>query len=69
MEANRTNSSWDSTSKNPSQKRADGVAQGLVPEFKSQYHKKRKKREREREKDREWPQEGYLISLSLTKFL
>jgi hypothetical protein len=29
--------------KNPSQKRAGGVAQGAGPEFKSQYHKKKKK--------------------------
>jgi hypothetical protein len=28
--------------KNPSQKRAGGVAQGVGPEFKSQYCKKRK---------------------------
>jgi hypothetical protein len=27
--------------KNPSQNRADGVAQGVSPEFKSQYHKKK----------------------------
>jgi hypothetical protein len=26
--------------KNPSQKRASGVAQGVGPEFKSQHHKK-----------------------------
>jgi hypothetical protein len=29
--------------KNPSQKRAGGVAQGVGPEFKHQYHKKKKK--------------------------
>jgi hypothetical protein len=29
--------------KNPSQKRAGGVAQGLGPEFKPQYRKKKKK--------------------------
>jgi hypothetical protein len=28
--------------KNPSQKRAGGMAQGVGPEFKPQYHKKRK---------------------------
>jgi hypothetical protein len=28
---------------NPSQKRASGVAQGIHPEFKPQYHKKEKK--------------------------
>jgi hypothetical protein len=28
--------------KNPSQKRAGGVAQGIGPEFKPQYHKKKK---------------------------
>jgi hypothetical protein len=27
--------------KNPSEKRAGGVAQGVVPEFKPQYHKKK----------------------------
>jgi hypothetical protein len=38
------NSSQDTISeKNPSQKRAGGVAQGLVPEFKAQYRKKKKK--------------------------
>jgi hypothetical protein len=31
--------------KNPSQKRAGGVAQGVGPEFKSQYCKKKKKRQ------------------------
>jgi hypothetical protein len=31
----------DPISKNPSQKRAEGVAQGEGPEFKPQYHKKR----------------------------
>jgi hypothetical protein len=30
--------------KNPSQKRAGGVAQGEGPEFKPQYHKKKKKK-------------------------
>jgi hypothetical protein len=34
--------------KNPSQKRAGGVAQGIDPEFKLQNAKKKKKRERER---------------------
>jgi hypothetical protein len=29
--------------KNPSQKRAGGMVQGVGPEFKSQYHKKKKK--------------------------
>jgi hypothetical protein len=29
--------------KNPSQKRAGGVAQGLGPEFKPQYHQKKKR--------------------------
>jgi hypothetical protein len=39
--------------KNPSQKRAGGVAQDEGPEFKSHYRKKKKKkREREREKER-----------------
>jgi hypothetical protein len=30
--------------KNPSQKRAGGVAQGVGPKFKPQYHQKKKKR-------------------------
>jgi hypothetical protein len=30
--------------KNPSHKRAGGVAQGVGPEFKPQYHKKKKKK-------------------------
>jgi hypothetical protein len=30
--------------KNPSQERAGGVAQGIGPEFKPQYHKKKKRR-------------------------
>jgi hypothetical protein len=30
--------------KNPSQKRAGGVAQGIGPEFKLQYHQKKKKK-------------------------
>jgi hypothetical protein len=33
------NSSQDPISKNPLQKRAGGVVQGVSPEFKSQYHK------------------------------
>jgi hypothetical protein len=39
------NSSGDPISKNPSQKRAGGVVQGVIPEFKLQYHKKKKKNE------------------------
>jgi hypothetical protein len=42
----RANSSRDPILKNPTRKRADEVAQGIGPEFKPQYHKK-KKRERE----------------------
>jgi hypothetical protein len=33
---------------NPSQKRAGGVAQGVGPEFKSQYYKKKKKERKKR---------------------
>jgi hypothetical protein len=33
--------------KNPSHKRADGVSQGVSPEFKPQYHKKKKKEKNE----------------------
>jgi hypothetical protein len=44
----QANSSQDPISKkkqnNPSQKRAGGVAQGVGPEFKLQYHQKKKKR-------------------------
>jgi hypothetical protein len=35
------NSLGDSISKNPSQERAGGVAQGVGPEFKPQCHKKK----------------------------
>jgi hypothetical protein len=38
-----TNSSHDPISKNPIKKRAGGVAQGVGPEFKPQYCKKKKK--------------------------
>jgi hypothetical protein len=41
------NSSQEPILKNPSQKRAGAVAQGEVPEFKSQYCKKKKKQEQE----------------------
>jgi hypothetical protein len=37
-----TNSSQDPISKNPSQKRAGGVAQGVGPEIKAQYLKKKR---------------------------
>jgi hypothetical protein len=36
----QANSSQDPISKKPSQKRADGVAQGVGPEFKPHYCKK-----------------------------
>jgi hypothetical protein len=39
------NSSEDPISKNPSQKRADGVAQGVGPEFKPQYRKEEEEEE------------------------
>jgi hypothetical protein len=38
------NSSQDSILKNPSQKRAGGVVQGVGSEFKPQYHQKKKKK-------------------------
>jgi hypothetical protein len=39
----QANSSWDLLSwKNPSQKRAGGVAQSIGPEFEPQYHKRKK---------------------------
>jgi hypothetical protein len=37
----QANSSQDPISKNPSQKGAGGVAQGVGPEFKPWYHKKK----------------------------
>jgi hypothetical protein len=40
------NSSQDPISKNPSQKRAGGVAQGVGPEFKPQYFKRKKKQQK-----------------------
>jgi hypothetical protein len=42
----QANSSQDLITKKPSQKRASGVAQGVGPEFKPQYHKKQKCRAR-----------------------
>jgi hypothetical protein len=39
----QASSSKDPISKKPITKRADGVAQGIDPEFKSQYHKKETK--------------------------
>jgi hypothetical protein len=41
------NSSRDPISKNPSQKRAGGVAQGVGPEFKHPIPKKKKKKKKE----------------------
>jgi hypothetical protein len=38
----QANSSWDPILKNPSQKRAGGVAQGVGPEFNPQYWEKKK---------------------------
>jgi hypothetical protein len=38
------NSLQDPISKEPITKRDDGVAQGIGPEFKPQYHKKKKKK-------------------------
>jgi hypothetical protein len=40
----QANSLQDSISKKPFAKRAGGVAQGVGPEFKPQYHKKKKKK-------------------------
>jgi hypothetical protein len=43
----RENSSWDPILKTPiTQKGAGGVAQGVGPEFKPQYRKKKKERDR-----------------------
>jgi hypothetical protein len=36
--------------KNPSQKRADGVAQGVGPEFKPQNYRERKKKKKKKKK-------------------
>jgi hypothetical protein len=40
----QTNSSRDPISKIPKTKKAGGMAQGVNPEFKPQYHKKKKKK-------------------------
>jgi hypothetical protein len=40
----QANSLRDLIFKNPSQKRAGGVAQGVDPEFEPQYHKKKKEK-------------------------
>jgi hypothetical protein len=45
-----TNSSQDPISKNPLQKWADGVAQGVGPEFKPQYCKEKKKNKKQTNK-------------------
>jgi hypothetical protein len=37
---------WAKSYRDPSQKRAGGVAQGIGPKFKPQYHKKKKKLKR-----------------------
>jgi hypothetical protein len=42
--------SRDPILKKPFKKRADGMAQGVGPEFKSQYCKKKKKKERKKER-------------------
>jgi hypothetical protein len=42
---------WDPILKNPSQKRAGGVAQGEGLEFKPQYWKKKKKKEKKKERE------------------
>jgi hypothetical protein len=39
----QANSSWNPISKNPSRKRAGGVAQDEGPEFKPRYKKKKQK--------------------------
>jgi hypothetical protein len=41
LKSNQPNSSRDPFSKNPSQERAGGVAQGIGPEFKFRYHTKK----------------------------
>jgi hypothetical protein len=45
----QANSLWDSIlKKNPSQKRAGEVAQGIGPEFKPQYWQKKKKKKKKK---------------------
>jgi hypothetical protein len=44
FKASLANSSTDPISKNSSQKRADGVAQGVGPEFKPQHQNKKKRK-------------------------
>jgi hypothetical protein len=43
--ANRSVRPYLRKKKNPSQEKAGGLAQGVGPEFKPQYHKKKKKKE------------------------
>jgi hypothetical protein len=45
LKSAEANSSQDPISKNPSQKRSGGMAQGVGPEFKPQYRKKKRKRD------------------------
>jgi hypothetical protein len=44
LKSAQANSSGRPSLKNPLQKRAGGVAQGVGPEFKTQYHKKKKQK-------------------------
>jgi hypothetical protein len=49
--------------KNPSQKRAGGLAQGVDPEFRPQYHQERKKKQLPESRDN--PQNGRKSSLAI----
>jgi hypothetical protein len=55
MRATWANSWWD-----PSQKRAGGVAQGVGPEFKPQYHNKYINKQTKSNVEKRWP--GELIA-------
>jgi hypothetical protein len=52
------NSSQEPILKIPNTKRAGGVAQGVGPEFKSEYQKKKKERKKEGEKGKKEKKEG-----------
>jgi hypothetical protein len=45
----------DPVLKNPSQKRAGGMAEGVGPEFKPQYHQKKKKKSLFKKYEAPWP--------------
>jgi hypothetical protein len=50
----QANSLWDPSLKIPNTKRAGGVAPGVGPEFKPQYHKKKKKKKKPARANSSW---------------